>query len=445
MDWLTQPAAELGRAIAAGRVDARELTEAFLDAIDRHPARDAIYARTTPDRARSEAAAAAERARAGLPAGPLDGVPISWKDLFDTGGVATEGGTRLLAGRVPEQDCLVLRRATAAGTVCLGKTHTSELAFSGLGVNPMTGTPPNAIEPARAPGGSSSGAAVSTRLGLAAAGIGSDTGGSVRIPAGWNDLVGLKTTAGLVPLDGVLALSRSFDTVGPLCRTVEDCALLLGILADMAAPDLSAANLADERLQVATTLVLDGCDDGIVAAFDAAVERLGRAGASVTRGAVPEFDGAMQAMRDLSPLVTSEAWAEWGHLIDANPGVMYPRIEERFRLGKDADAAKDDAARAEYARLSQAIQGRMDQHGLLIMPTTACWPPETERLLDDGKYFAERNLMALRNTRLANLLGLSSLTLPTGTAMCGLMLFAPPGAEARLLRIGSAIEAALAA
>ena len=441
---LTQPAAELGRAIAAGRIDARELTEAYLAAIEAHPARDDIYARTTPDRARAEAAAAADRARRGAPASPLDGVPLSWKDLFDTAGVATEGGTRLLAGRVPEADALVLRRATAAGTVCLGKTHTSELAFSGLGVNPMTATPPNAIRPDCAPGGSSSGAAVSTKLGLAAAGIGSDTGGSVRIPAGWNDLVGLKTTAGLIPLDGVIALSRSFDTIGPLCRTVEDCALLFSIMADRPAIDLAGPRLADEKLLIAETLVLDGCDDGVVAAFEAAVDRLAAAGAPVARGPVPEFDGVVRTMRELSPLVTSEGWAEWGELIQANPGVMFPRIEERFSQGRNADAKKDAAARREYARLSGELQARMGEHGLIAIPTTACFPPPVRRLLDEPDYFTERYLLALRNPRLANLLGLSSITVPTGTPMMGLMLLAPPHAESRLLRAGRAIEMALA-
>ncbi len=377
-------------------------------------------------------------------AGPLDGVPISWKDLYDTAGIATEGGTRLLAGRVPERDCIVVQRGTAAGTICLGKTHTSELAFSGLGVNPMTGTPPNAIRPELAPGGSSSGAAVSTKLGLAAAGIGSDTGGSVRIPAGWNDLVGLKTTAGLIPLDGVIALAPSLDTVGPLCRTVEDCALMFSILADAPAVDLSGAALGDERLLVAETLVLDGCDDGIVEAFDGAVGRLAAAGAPVGRGAVPEFDGVMRALREISPLVTGEAWAEWGALIEERPGVMYDRIESRFRQGKNADAAKDAEARREYARLSEALQDRMAEQGLIALPTTACWPPDRQRLLDDETFYNERNLLALRNTRLANLLGLSSITIPTGTPMCGLMVFGPPNAEARLLRAGAAIEAALA-
>jgi aspartyl-tRNA(Asn)/glutamyl-tRNA(Gln) amidotransferase subunit A len=444
MDWLNRPAAALGRAIAAGEIDARELTDAFLDAIEAHPARDDIYARTTPDRARAEAADAADRARRGMSASPLDGVPLSWKDLFDTAGVPTEGGTRLLAGRVPERDALVLQRATRAGTVCLGKTHTSELAFSGLGVNPMTGTPPNAIRPELAPGGSSSGAAVSTKLGLCAAGIGSDTGGSVRIPAGWNDLVGLKTTAGLVPLDGVLPLAPSLDTIGPLCRTVEDAAHLFAILADAPVPDLSGAALVDEPLCLAETVVLDGCDDGIVAAIEGSLDRLVAAGAEVSRGPVPEFAQVMTALREISALVAAEGWAEWGALIDERPGVMYERIEGRFRQGKHADPARDADARREYARLSAALQLRMNRVGLLVMPTTACWPPDRRRLLEDEAFYAERNLLALRNTRLANLLGLCSLTLPTGTPMCGLMLFAPPNAEARLLRAGAAIEAALA-
>ncbi|MEM9269798.1 MAG: amidase, partial [Pseudomonadota bacterium] len=193
-------AAEIGRKIRAGTWDAVEVTAAFLEACAAHPELDRIYARLTPERALAEAEAAQKRATTGQSLGPLDGVPISWKDLFDTAGVATESGSLLLQGRVPKRDAVVLERATRAGLVCLGKTHQTELAFSGLGINPKTATPPNGIVPELAPGGSSSGAAVSTKLGLAAAGIGSDTGGSVRIPSAWNDLVGLKTTHGRLPL-----------------------------------------------------------------------------------------------------------------------------------------------------------------------------------------------------------------------------------------------------
>ena len=175
----------------------------------------------------------------GFAVGPLDGVPISWKDIFDTAGVKTEAGTALLRGRVPDSDARVLKNATAAGLICLGKTHMSEFAFSGLGYNPVTATPPSVNDKDATAGGSSSGAATSVAFGLAAAGIGSDTGGSVRIPAAWNDLVGLKTTSGRLPLEGVVPLCARFDTVGPLCRTIEDAALFLAVLEGNRAADLA--------------------------------------------------------------------------------------------------------------------------------------------------------------------------------------------------------------
>ena len=199
-DWRWMTAADLGRGIAAGVIDPVDLTEVYLAAIDAHEHRDRIYARVTHDRARAEAKAAAVRAASGFRRGPLDGVPVSWKDLFDSAGIGTEAGTALLAGRVPTRDAKVLETATAAGLVCLGKTHMSEIAFSGLGLNPITATPPCVNDAGAVAGGSSSGAAASVAFGLAAAGIGTDTGGSVRIPAAWNDLVGLKTSHGRLSL-----------------------------------------------------------------------------------------------------------------------------------------------------------------------------------------------------------------------------------------------------
>ncbi len=207
--WLNMTAAELGREIGAGRINPVDLAELHLDAIAKHPMADRIYARTTPARARAEAMAAHGRARRGFRKGLLDGVPISWKDLFDTAGVATESGSALLRNRVPARDAEVLEVATQGGLVCLGKTHMSELAFSGLGLNPVTATPPCINDDDAVAGGSSSGAATSVAFGLAPAAIGSDTGGSVRIPAAWNDLVGLKTTAGAAVAAGYRAALRT--------------------------------------------------------------------------------------------------------------------------------------------------------------------------------------------------------------------------------------------
>jgi aspartyl-tRNA(Asn)/glutamyl-tRNA(Gln) amidotransferase subunit A len=433
-------AADLGRAIGAGGIDPRDLAEVFLGAIAAHPDTACIYARTMPERARAGADAAAARARSGTRFGPLDGVPISWKDNFDIEGEVTEAGSMLLKGKVATSDAAAFAAATASGLVCLGKTHMSELAFSGIGVNPITATPPNAIEPERAPGGSSSGAAVSTALGLAAAGIGSDTGGSVRIPAGWNGLAGLKTTAGAISCEGVVPLSTTHDTVGPLARTVEDCGLLYAAMAGLPPEVPAPADLTGARFLIPETVVLEGCDPEVAAAFEAALEALAEAGAILTRVRVPEFAEAFDIAARLSPIVTTEGWRLWGETIEANPGVMFPLTEQRFRAGMGGSVETDREALAEYARLSQEVQGRMAEHGPMLMPTSPCLPPKVADLLADENYFSRRNLLALRNTRLGNLLTLSALTVPTATPMAGLMLVAGPGQEDLLLSLGQSME-----
>jgi aspartyl-tRNA(Asn)/glutamyl-tRNA(Gln) amidotransferase subunit A len=439
--WLFMGAAELGRGIGTGAVDPRDLVETFLTAIAAHPDAQRIYARTTPARARAEAAAAAARARAGLRRGPLDGVPVSWKDLFDTAGVATEAGSRLLSGRTPARDATVLVTATRAGLVCLGKTHTTELAFSGLGINPMTATPPNAHDPTLAPGGSSSGAAASVALGLAAAAVGSDTGGSVRVPAAWNDLVGLKTTHGLLPLDGVVPLCPRFDTVGPLARSVADAAQVLAALAGGRAPDLAGTRAAGLRLLALDTSALGETRDGPAAAFAGALDRLVAAGARVETRAV----AAVAAALALSPvLFAGEAYATWGETIEADSEAMFPPVCERFRTGREVAASDYVRAWTRLEALRADWRAAVADLDAVLLPTTPNPPPEVARLLADHAAFGAENLLALRNTRIANLLGLCALTLPTGATGRGLMILAGPGEDARLLRLGVALEAALA-
>ncbi|MEO0426865.1 MAG: amidase family protein [Pseudomonadota bacterium] len=437
-------AAEQGRAIAAGRLDPVTLTEAYLAAIEAHPAGSLAYARLTRPRALAEAAAARDRARSGALLGPLDGVPVSWKDLIDSAGTATEAGTRLLAGRIPAEDGATLAHATAAGSVCLGKTHLSEVAFSGLGVNPMAATPPNRHGARLAPGGSSSGAAASLAFGLAALAIGSDTGGSVRIPAAWNDLVGLKTTFGLVSNAGSVALSPSLDTIGPLARTVEDAALSLGLLTGQPAPDLGALTAADLKLHVAESVVMDGVEAPIATAFDDALDRLATAGVRISRGPVPAFAKAEEAARRLSFIVNAEAWQVWGPALAEQPDTVFPYIETRIRTGEAVTAEKLAEALDTFATLRDETAAFIAEHGLLVMPTVPIAAPPVARLLTDEAFYTERNLMALRNTRMANLLGLSALTLPTGTPMAGFMIVAAPFAEAPLLAAGRAVEATLA-
>ena len=440
-DWLTMTACDLGRGIGMGQIDPVDLTETYLSAIDTHPHRDAIYARVTHDRARAEAQAAQDRAKSGLRRSLLDGVPISWKDLFDTAGIGTEAGSALLKARVPDADAQVVRNATAMGTVCLGKTHMSELAFSGLGLNPITATPPCVHDEDAVPGGSSSGAGASVAWGLAACGIGSDTGGSVRIPSAWNDLVGLKTTSGRLSLEGVVPLCLRFDTVGPLARSVEDAAHVLALLEGSTPADLRGVSLQGRRFADLQNVARDDLRDAPGQAYAQALEKLAEAGAEIVPLEVPELNEAMGLS---GVLYTTEAYGLWRDVIEANPDAMYPEILERFRLGTNFTGPDYVAAWSKLKACRAAWDAATAGFDAVLAPTAPILPPNLDRLMIDHEYYVTENLLALRNTRIGNLMGLAALTLPTGTPSCGLMMLGYPGSEEALLRLGSAAESALA-
>ncbi len=438
--WLKMTAADLGRGIGAGEIDPVALAQTYLDAIKAHPLQHRIYARLTEERALAEASAAADRAKSGNRRGLLDGVPVSWKDLFDTAGVATEAGSALLKGRVPDEDAEVLKNATEAGLVCLGKTHMSELAFSGLGYNPVTESPPSVNDPDSVAGGSSSGAATSVAFDLAPCGIGSDTGGSVRIPSAWNDLVGLKTTSGRLSLKGVVPLCESFDTVGPLCRSVEDAALMLAALEGGKAADLQGVSLQGKRLMILKTEAMDGVREEPMAGFMGAVEKLKAAGAVVTEGEAPEVSEALELS---AVLFTTEAYAQWHREIEAAPDKVFGEILERFRAGATFSGVEFVEGWMKLRRLRAAYDARVAGMDAVIMPTSQILPPDLKRLATDHDYYVDVNLHALRNTRIANLMGGAALTLPTGVPSCGIMFVSPPMNEERLLRLGAAAEAVL--
>jgi len=440
-DWLFQSATELGKGIERGEIDPLALAETYLDAIDSHPLRDSIYTVVTRDRAMNEARAASDRARNKLRLGPLDGVPVSWKDLFDTAGVPTEAGSAHLKGRLPDRDAEVLENATSAGLVCLGKTHMSELAFSGLGYNPVTATPPCVNDADAVPGGSSSGAAASVAFGLAPCGIGSDTGGSVRIPSAWNDLVGLKTTHGLLSLRGVVPLCETFDTVGPLCRTVEDAALFLAALGGTKAPDLTNASLAGRRFLILDNVGMEDVRETPLKGFERAVSALKDAGATVVHGEIPEVTLAMPLS---ACLFTVDAYAQWRDVIEAAPELMFHEILDRFRAGAKFSGVQYVQDWMTLRKLRAAYLEKTAGFDAVIVPTSPILPPNLERLKTDHEYYVTENLQALRNTRIGNLMGLCALTLPTGVPSAGIMLLGAPNAEARLLRLGKALEAALA-
>lgn len=440
-NWLWMSATDLGRAIGAGEIDPVDLTEAYLSAIHALPIHHRIYAHLTPDRARAEANAARNRARMRQRRSILDGVPISWKDLFDSAGTATEAGSALLAGRVPSQDAVVLRNATEAGLVCLGKTHMSELAFSGLGLNPVTATPPCVNDPGAVPGGSSSGAAASVAFGLAACGIGSDTGGSVRIPAAWNDLVGLKTTPGTLSNTGVVPLCGFFDTVGPLCRTVADANHMLAAMSGKHAADLRGASLKGRRFLIADGIAMQDLADPVREGFDKAVARMRAAGAIIDHAHLGVIDEALQ----LSPaLYAPEAYATWREVIEAAPHKMFDKILERFRGGAEVSGPDYIAARQKLDVLRATYTQQTAGYDGVLCPTSPALPPNADRLLSDNDYYVQQNLLALRNTRIGNLMGLPGVSMPTGVPSVGIQILGHVSGEPQLLRICTAIETALA-
>lgn len=438
---LKQSASEFGRQIGAGKVAPEELTEAYLDAAANHPLMSRIYARLTADRARAEAAAAGARARAGTRRGLFDGVPLSWKDLFDSAGTPTEAGSALLANRVPNHDAEVLASATAAGTVCLGKTHMSELAFSGLGLNPITATAPCVNDPGAVAGGSSSGAAASVAFGLAPAALGSDTGGSVRIPAAWNDLVGFKTTHGWLSLNGVVPLAARFDTVGPLTRSVEDAAGLIALMAGVRAPDLSGASVTGLRFLRLRGVVEDQVREAPSEGYESAVTRLAKAGATIVDADLPMPRIALELA---GTLVAAEAYATWKDVIEAAPDKMFTPILQRFRSGSSVLAIDYIQAWQRLDLLRKEWEAAIAPYDAVILPTSAILPPNVGRLLADEKYFSTENLLALRNTRIGNLLNICGVTLPTGVKSAGISLWARAGHDFRLARVAAAVETVLA-
>lgn len=449
--WHEMTGTALGEGIATGAIDPVELAEFFLERIAAEDPDRLIFIRMDPARTRAEALAARARQKAGLRRSPLDGVPVSWKDLVDVAGMETTMAAKALAGRVPERDAPLLRRATDAGTVFLGKTNMTEFAFSGLGINTTHGTPANARDPKtpRIPGGSSSGAAVAVARGLGPVAIGSDTGGSVRIPASLNGVVGLKTTIGALPTDGVLPLSPLLDTIGPLTACVADAAAMWSILKAAPLPDLGGVDLRGRLFVAVGAPLWRDVDPGIDRACRAAAARLEAAGARVVWQDAPELGEAMQAMIAMGGLVTADAWACWGELVEARPDDIYKFMLPRFQSGTKQTGYGLLRLMRRLDELSLSLHEKLAGCDAMIAPTVPIGPPAIADLLDDGDAYTKANLGSLRNTTPGNLTRLCALTLPCGPddngLPAGLMLMQRPHQEGALLRLGAAVETALAA
>ncbi len=449
-DWHERSALELGEAIGAGTIDAVELGELFIARIEANDPEQRVYIRRLFERAREDAAAAAKRAKAGTRTSPLDGVPVCWKDCYDLAGLSTSNGSKTLNKRIAPADAELFTRGANAGLVTLGKTNLTEFCFGGLGVNPVFGTPANARDKTveRIPGGSSSGTAVAIASDLAACGFGSDTRGSVRIPAAWNGLVGLKTTFGLLPGDGLLNLSPSLDTAGPLAKIVADANALLAIMASRPAADLAGATLKGVHFGVPTTQVWDDLDPGIEDAVRGAMEVFSRAGATFTEFEMPEHLDLREVLGKTGSFVSGECWALWGDYVEAAPDLVFEPVRKRMEEGKSLSSADAERVRFRTRELAKSVQARMTEFDALVFPTVCFAPPPIADLVDGGPAYVEANLRSLRNTSPGNFFGLCGLTLPCGTDALGLpvgILFSGlPFTENKLLRIGRAAEDALA-
>lgn len=443
--------AGLGAELEAGRVSALELADAALArATDGAGEGARVYTRLYADRARAEARASDALRAAGVVRSPIEGLPVSIKDLFDVKGETTRAGSIALDGAPPARaHAPVVKRLLAAGAVLVGRTNMTEFAFSGLGLNPHYGTPRNPYDrqTGRIPGGSSSGAAVSVTDEMAIAAIGTDTGGSVRIPAALCGIVGFKPTARRVPNDGVLPLSTSLDSVGPLAPTVACCAAVDSVLSGSGEDVPAPAPLLGLRLAVPTTLVMDGADAAVTAAFSSALRILRDAGAQVREIAVPEFSG-LAAINAKGGLSAAEAW-HWHSGLIERAGARYdPRVLVRILRGKDMSAADYLDVLDARAAWVAAVEARLAFFDALLMPTVPVVAPVLSELEADDALYGAANALILRNPTLINFLDGCALSVPChapGTAPVGLMIAAPGGMDRRLLAIGQGVEHALKA
>ncbi|QRI65580.1 amidase [Shinella sp. PSBB067] len=441
--------ARLSALLQSGALDPVALAEETLAAIQSQPD-TAIFTTLLTDHARVEAEASRRRLAEGRSLGVLDGVPVAWKDLFDIEGLPTTAGSRVLRESAPAgRDAAVVRALSAAGMVSVGRVNMSEFAFSGLGINPHYGTPRNPASPAgehRIPGGSSSGSGVAVAAGLVPVSIGTDTGGSVRIPAAFNGIVGYKATRGRYSMEGVFPLARSLDSLGPLCRTVQDAVWIDAAMRGLpAAEPLAHPAVADLSFVIPETVVFDGAEQEVVSAFEAAVERLARAGARIRREAFPEFSAIFDLMARHGALVTAEAYVlHRERLTGPAAALMDPRVVKRSLLGEKIALSDYLATLDERERLMAAFEARLGPGNILIHPTLPHVAPPIQPLLDDEDLFFQTNGKTLRNTLIGNFLDGCGVSLPCGTAAggmpAGLLLSGPKGSDQRLLAAAAAVE-----
>ena len=406
-----------------------------------------IFTRLYPEAAHEAAEAADKRAARGISLGPLDGRIVSIKDLFDVAGEPTTAGSVLLKNAPPaEADAAAVRRLRAAGAVIVGKTGMTEFAFSGIGINPHYGTPGNALDVARIPGGSSSGAGVSVARGMAEIAIGSDTGGSVRIPAALNGIVGFKPTQARVPRDGAFPLSFSLDTIGPLAHSVLDCARADAVLSGGTWRELKEPRIEGLRVGVPRGLLFTSCDEQVLVAFERALEHLRMQGACVRDVALDSWLQAPFTLQEHGTLIAAEAAHIHRDGVRLHADAYDPFVLQRIRRGMAMDAAQLVAIQQARSALMPQLDEEMAGLDLLLLPTVPLLAPRIEALAEDGQ-LATANALVLRNPSVFNFYDLPAISLPLGRSAgapaIGLMAVGKRHADAALLAWALALEKTL--
>ena len=425
----------------------RDRLETILSRLANRATDEKVYTKLYADAARAAAEASDARRKAGVSLGPLDGRIVSIKDLFDVAGEPTTAGSLVHASAASAtRDATIVRRLRRAGAVILGKTNMTEFAFTAIGDNPHYGTPGNAADASLIPGGSSSGAGVAVGEGTSDISIGSDTGGSVRIPASLNGVVGFKPTAGRVPLTGAFPLSMTLDSIGPLALSVADCAIADAVMAGEEPAALQPVPLAGLRIGIARGVLFGETQAEVATAFESCIDRIGQAGAHATDLSVDDLIAGMRAATKRGTIASmegAEVHADWlasGASVPVDPHVTGPLSRA---LTVPASAYIRTIRRR--GELVAAMAERLETIDVLALPTVPMVAPSIAAMAGDEALRDKMEGLLLRNTQVANQFALCAISLPMpGTKLpAGLMLVGRHGHDRHLLRIAAGVEALL--
>ena len=442
---MMETVSQISKKLRSGKLDAVELTEQVLEQI-KSCDDQAIFIGVMADRARAEAKASRRRLKAGRPASVLDGVPIGWKDLFDIEGhVTTAGSVVLKSNAAAKADAALVDAGKRAGMVAIGTLNMTEFAYSGIGINPHYGTPRNHNDKKlhRSPGGSSSASGVVVAKGLLPVAIGTDTGGSIRIPASFNGVVGYKSSTGHYDMRGVFPLSRTLDTVGPLAQTVQDCVLVDRVLRG-SSKAITKRDVKGMEFIVPTSIMFDGVEDAVQSNFDAALSRISKAGGQIKRRPFPVFEKFLELLKARGNVLGPEALhMHFARVNGPDAARMDQRVVKRIKLAENMTAVDlVDVLIQRKALIAEC--NVLIGDAIVICPTTPHVAMDIKPLEADMDLFFQVNSKTLRNTMIGNFLDWCGLAIPSGADRGGMptsvLLSAPHGHDAQILGSGLTLE-----